>query len=160
MNWTFSGGFYVRSVFSFACVCYRGEADTGRVLSGGLEFLSHTPAANIINSSLNALGYSAFVARLFCLYYMVDQTYQLIENICMLVFLPSYEPNPVSPRLLQCGHLPPASRLHASATRFSPPHYLSEPATQAPLCTSAEKATALPLSQHPAVQHSPELNFK
>lgn len=104
MNWTFSGGFYVRSVFSFA----------GRVLSGGLEFLSHTPAANIINSSLNALGYSAFVARLFCLYYMVDQTYQLIENICMLVFLPSYEPNPVSPRLLQCGHLPPASSLQTT----------------------------------------------
>ena len=133
--------------FSFACVLQRRGGHWACLSWRTGVSVSHTPAANIINSSLNALGYSAFVARLFRLYYMVDQTLfrsVLIENFCRLVFLPSCEPNPVSPCLSSVDIFlkPPATSLHASATHLSPPHSLSEPATRTPLCTSAEKATA------------------
>lgn len=110
----FSCRFSVLCVFFLLPMCFRDAVQAGHVFPGGLEFLSCTPATNLINSSLNTLGYSAFDARVF--YYVVNQTFELIANFWMFVFLTSYEPNSVSPRLLHVEiflklhpHKPPTS---------------------------------------------------
>lgn len=61
-----------QAVFFHLPVCFRDAAKAESVSPRGLESLTRTPAASLINSSINALGDSASIAILFPHYSVVD----------------------------------------------------------------------------------------
>ena len=79
---------WILCVFFLLPVCFRGPVEAGHFFfPEGWSFLSHTSAVNLISSSLNALGYSAFAGRLFCIPYVADHTFERLEILYACVLL-------------------------------------------------------------------------